>query len=601
MATIRQRITLEGGDELKKQLEALGKAGEQSFKQIQDAAQKTQVDPQRFAQTEQAIKALGATSGQLAAQFQQLANAATAFGTQGQQATAQVTAGLNQTNAAAAQTTNAFGALLAVANRFRVAIAGIAGAAGLAALTKGAADTGAAIADQADKLKLSVQQWMALRAVIAGTGGSIDNFVKGAGTAIDLLGKLKEETAAVSRTYKVLNEAGEEVTVTMTSAGAAAKKAASGLSSIMQTGDTVAILREAANQINRLNDSALQRTPERAAEATKALQGMGVSLQTILRRDTVGMLREVVEQIDKLAGVKGEVAETTKAFLDLGVSLATLRGGDTLAILRATAEAINRIPEGAKQAAAGVKFFGDNWKEVVKTLTSGKAAIEDQRKASRELTTQQVETAKKVKDAWSDLGAAIRATRDQVGALFLSSELKRTEWLTNLVDDSRELLKTWLGLSSAGRGGFMQDLADSPAATAFRILVALGEQLAGIWNDALVPAGKKLLEIVSGIAANFDGVTSAQVIAGFIAAAAAVTALAVAFKGIGFVLSPLTAVISLLVGWGPILVPLIALVALFWDQFVAGAQAAAELIPNSLAAMGDAFRLLLQGDFAGFW
>jgi hypothetical protein len=39
MGTISQRITIEGGDDVKKQLEDIGKAGEKSVKQIQDAAQ----------------------------------------------------------------------------------------------------------------------------------------------------------------------------------------------------------------------------------------------------------------------------------------------------------------------------------------------------------------------------------------------------------------------------------------------------------------------------------------------------------------------------------------------------------------------------------
>ena len=77
--------------------------------------------------------------------------------------------------------------------------------------------------------------------------------------------------------------------------------------------------------------------------------------------------------------------------------------------------------------------------------------------------------------------------------------------------------------------------------------------------------------------------------------------LMVALKGIGIVLTPVTALISLFATFGPIMIPLVALVVLFWDQIKEGAASAAALVPNSLRQIQQAFGLLFKGDFAGFW
>jgi hypothetical protein len=538
--TISQRIALEGGDDIKKKLEELGAAGEKSFKQIADAAQKAKVDPQQYAQTQQALNGLVTTGSQLANQFLQLAQAVTAFGSQGTQATAAVATGLNAANAAAQQTgatmqragqqvagagQTAGESLISTANKWRLAAAGIVLAIGavVTALTKGAVETGAKIAEQAQKLKLSTEQWVALRQAIAGAGGSFDDFIKGAGTTVGLIEKMKDEIAKASTTIKIMGADGKLVDITTT----------------------------AMNQLTK------------------------------------------------------ETAATVTAFRQLGVQMKTLQSGDMLKILTETAAMIDRMPDGLKKSAAGVQFFDDSWKDVIKALLAAKTSTVDSeeamRKKSRELTADQVDTAKKVKDAWADLSAAIRATRDQIGALFAPGELTKVQWLTQLVDGSRELLKMWLGLSQARRAAFLENIGDTPVTTAFKILAAISEQLAGIWRDVLVPAGKKLMEVVENIASSFEGVTTAQVIAGFITLTAAAVALAIAFKGISFVLSPFTALIGLFASFGPILIPLIALVVLFWDQIKAGASTLAGLLPDLGDQLQETFKALLKGDFAGAW
>ena len=57
--------------------------------------------------------------------------------------------------------------------------------------------------------------------------------------------------------------------------------------------------------------------------------------------------------------------------------------------------------------------------------------------------------------AWDDLGNAIRAIKDQVGALFAGPSEARAKWLTDMVDQARALLQTFLGLDEVGRQDFL--------------------------------------------------------------------------------------------------------------------------------------------------
>jgi hypothetical protein len=545
--TISQRITLEGSDDIKKQLEALGKAGETSFKQIQDAARNTKIDPARVDDTKQAFDRLGTAGQQLGTQFKALAESVVSFGSQGTKSALDVATGLQKTAAAAQQVGSAIGQasqqigasgesasakLVSTATAFKLAAAGVVAAiaALTSSLTKGAVETGAALVDQAEKLKLTTAQWLELRKAAASAGISVDDVQKSlskiSGTAADAKGGIAQLGSATDQAVKTAD------------------------------GGTVII--------RRFNDTTTD-TKGKASEAATELRKLGVSMQTIAT-------------------------------------------GDTLAIARAAALAINNIKDPAAQAAAGIKIFGDNWKDTIKVLVAANTATVEQAKtlaeagkASRDLSAQQANTAKAVKGGWDDLTKAIRATKDQIGAVFLTGALAQTEWLTKLVDGSRELLRIWLGLSDQKQATFASAPEDSAIQTTFKVLIAVGQQLAGIWRDVLVPAGAALLGIVEQIAASFEGVSKSQVAAFFITAAAAAVALAVAFKGIGLVLSPFTALISLFASFGPILIPLVALVVLFWDQISAGAAKAAALIPESLAQIVESFKLLFAGDFAGFW
>ncbi len=72
MATISQRISIEGGDDVRKALEELGKAASDAFKQIADAGEKVKLDPE----TQKSFDGLVEASSKLADQFTELGKTA---------------------------------------------------------------------------------------------------------------------------------------------------------------------------------------------------------------------------------------------------------------------------------------------------------------------------------------------------------------------------------------------------------------------------------------------------------------------------------------------------------------------------------------------
>lgn len=538
MATISQRITLEGGDEVKKQLEALGKAGEKSFKQLQDAAQKSKVDPAQYAAIQKNLDGLIGTGTKLANQFLELARAATGFGTQGAQASSKVTDELNKTSAAAQRTQAAMqqtgqqiasvgqgagSTLISTANAFRLAAIGM--AAGIGALTqslsKGAVDTATKLTDTAEALGLTTDEYLELRKAADAAGVSQEQFAK-----------------SISKAAKIAKEMKE---------------------------------------------------PFRGGEFFE----FDFKLPS-------GAIVTLTKMRGEITAISSRSSEARAEMKKLGIDIDQIPGG-IVPRLRAMAQGIASMTNLEKQAAEGQKLFGDNWKETVKVLTTSKNAIDEAGKSSRDMTAQQIADAVKLKEAWDEQAKAIQSLKDLIGAQFFGGALTRAEWITKLVDGSRELLKVWLGLSKQKAETFLKGLGDSPAEIAFTTMIRLGNQLAGIWKNVLVPAGKALSTIVGQIAGNFEGVTKSEVATFFITAAGAVVLFGIALKGVALVLAPFRILIGLFTSFAPILIPLAALVAVFWDEIKSGAQSAAALIPNSLDLIKQSFAALFRGDFAGFW
>jgi hypothetical protein len=396
MATISQRITLDGAEDIRKKLEALGAAGEKAFKQIQDAAKKPIVDPAQIDRSKQA--------------FDQLAAAATQAGNAIAQAG-------QQTQVAGEQ---AGTALQSAAVKFGLAAAGIVTVIGAIArsLVSGVGDAAQKIQDEADRLGFTVEQWIALSRGVAAAGNSVDKFADSIAPLMANLNRLTIESGTTWTTFA--------------------------------DGARVAVITTAK-----------------------------LSVQSQLLVDALlklGVRRDIID--------KGQVA-----------------------ILHEVARIIDGMPEGTAKAAAGVQFFGAKWRDTVADLTAGLNAVGDtaeqldqMRRASRELRPEQQKAAKAAKDAWEDVGNALIGVKNKIGAFLAPTSTANAKWLSNLIDDSRRLFETWSKLDEAGRASFLANLDAGPAETIFKTLITVGQTLASIWSDVLVPAGKALFSIVTALA-----------------------------------------------------------------------------------------------------
>jgi hypothetical protein len=524
MATISQRISLEGSEDIRRQLEQLGQAGEKAFKQIRDAAAKPLADPAQINKAKQALDQLVVTTAKLGPQFQAISTAAQRAGT--------AIAGAAEQSRAVSQTAGT--GLISAATAFKIAAVGIVAsiAAVTDALVKGTVESGTAIAESAEKLKLNIAQWMRLRSAISDTGTSMDAVQGATSNIMDLLDKAQGgiqrfANGMTQQAFKV-----GESTIVITKWGQAA--------SVVKT---------------------------EADRAATALGRMGITVEDIAK-------------------------------------------GDPVILLRNLAQSISDIGDAGKQKAAGLAAFGEKWKEIVEVLRSGREVLGDANKSladfgrqNRGLSGADIGKVIQLKAAWRDLSLAIRATRDLIGTVFLDAAFTRARWLTTLIDGSTELLRRWLQLSDlAQRGAFLRGLGDTGAEQLFKIYIALGEQLAGLWRDVLVPAGEALLEIFGGISSNFEDVTKSQVAAFFISAAIAAAGLAIALKGISLVLGPIATLLSFAFSpLGIILIAAAAAAALFWDKLKEGATSVLALIPQEVAQVQQALQLLFKGDFAGAW
>jgi hypothetical protein len=540
--TISQRISLEGSEDIRKKLEQLGTAGEQAFKQIQDAAKKPITDPAQIDRTKQAIDQLVQAGTKLGQQFQALTGSAQQFGAAGAQSAQQVTTALDQTGKAAEQVGAGFqqsavkvgaiagavaGVFQAAANKLISIVGQLRAELAPSALVKGVVKTSEEISDQADKIGATADQWLALRKAMTEAGVSQEDMSKALEKAGGVLDKAKGGAAQLGKGVSELSTFSNNGTVTL----------------------------------QRFNDTTTDLTSAASRAATE-LAKLGISTRAAAMPEGIARYRQLADEI-------------------------------------------RRMPEGARQAAAGVAVFGKNWKDVIDLLHTGQRDIDNTTrsmaasgKAAREMSAEQVEAGKALGKTWKDLSEAVLALKNHIGSLFVGGAQTRADWLIKLVDGSIALLKTWSQLAEAKKAAFLEGLGESPTEILFKTLLAIGQQLAGLWRDVLVPAGRQLMNIVGQISGSFEGVSKSQVIAFFTTAAIAATALAVALAGIQFVLGPL---MLLFTPFGAILLAAGAAAVVFWDQIAEGAQKVAALIPNSLGLIKQAIANLFAGNFAKAW
>ncbi len=89
-----------------------------------------------------------------------------------------------------------------------------------------------------------------------------------------------------------------------------------------------------------------------------------------------GTTKTVTVTTGSMSSLTAATAKTITELRNFGVSAKALQSASPLAALRELATIIDKMPDGAAKAAAGVKFFGDSWKDTIKVLSDAKKAVE---------------------------------------------------------------------------------------------------------------------------------------------------------------------------------------------------------------------------------
>lgn len=426
--TIATRISLEGAEDVLKQLVDLGNAGERALDQIKKASAET---PELsglsniIAGIKSAFSSAGEALAPVKARFDELGEAVKG-----------VFENLNKT-------AEVFGIGLA---------AGLAGGvAGIAELIKSSAEAGHQLEIQAGVLGLTVEQLQAYRKVAAQAGVDADQLFTALSRLAQNAGKEQEKlTQDVLSLLQGLPLAAEQLGVGVVrgsqTAGAgikahlvgniqeaydAAQKLAPVLTKALSPDVAKSILPgELLTQLTQAG-SAAGAQGEKFRQLTEALSGANIPAQTL--GEAFRRLSEQMKDPFQVLGV------SLKDFQDAGNNLDP--------IIRKIIDGIAGIENPAQRAQVGLAVLGRGWREVIaafdggsKSLDAAKAALES---SGLFLTKEQVETLAEAQKALVALGGAATGLRNQLAVIFAPALTEAAKTFTTLIKENADTLKAW--------------------------------------------------------------------------------------------------------------------------------------------------------------
>jgi phage-related protein len=544
--TISQRIALEGGDEVRRQFQELGKQGADAFAQLEKAGRDI-----RFEKIGQSAKELGEG-------LKQVGSAGAQAGKQVQDAFSQTGATLNN----AGEDASGFGARFATVAAGAVAGAAAIGLAFSAAISKmvEAGSTAASkLQDSADKLGVSATRLQELRNQIEVAGASVGVFE----SSLSRLG-----SAAAS-------------------AGTQTAQAAEKLTGwVIRTVDG-------------------QKAAGSLAAAVESL-GRGITRSSYeIDGATIKVTRfgqESKKLVDAAQGVAGVLQQ-------LGINLqkfSTANADERLTMLR---EAFAKLPDDASKASAAAKLFGDNWREMLKVVSltpdeiaTANKALED---TGRKLTQSEIDNLTAYKSAKGELDASLEATRNKIAAIFAPGKTRTAEWLTELIDQNRKWLLDLAETKRLQIETFFNDTFGGGRAALTFVLEKLGSlarDFGQVLTSLVAPAIKLIAEGFSFAAEKINGLLGTNVSGQFLAIAVALGTATGAFglfrAAIGAVVGVFGLVVTAIAGLRSALVAGGLGAAAFWAELRVGGLSALNAIRSALPALRAALAAAFRGDFA---
>jgi hypothetical protein len=577
---ISNRMSLDGGDDIRKQMLAIGDAGEQLFRGLKaladqfgriDASQLDQVRP-KLQQTSAAVAETNARFGELGGQFGKVGSAATT-----------TTASVNETGTS----------LLGYATKIGVAVGALALAASaiISSIAKAAADTTSQLQTSATKFGLTTEAYQRLAKVADDANLSVDSFNK-------ILGDIDRASTA----------------------------AAGSIQRIIPSG-TIGAFQNVRDVIGKISDEALPKLAGGLAIAKESASGT-IDLIQKFGDKTVTVINGVSKAAFDLGkvgdNIRGPAHAAAGALAELGLSAEILGKLDTAQRLQLIAAQLDKLPDSAAKASLATKLLGADWRNNIEFFKQGADALRDGAEGARTFTDAEIKSGKGLKDALDDLGKAFSFAKDKIGLLFAPGQTARAEWLTGLIDDARKLVFGFIEaddakkkLLASGTFDFFKDFdlekfqaflsqkGETGLATAIGLIRDVAADLARVWTSVLIPAGKLVIAAFDGIASAINSTFGTDISGRFVAIVAAIGLVSGAFGLFGAVLGPIGTLIGFMLSsfatLGPLLLGAGLAVRTFWTEFRLGGTAAITAGRSEQAGFISAFAALARGSFAEAW
>ncbi len=552
MVNISNRISFDGGDEVKQQVSAIGEQLQKAFDGVKQLAdQFGRVDTSKLDQTNAKLQQLGSSASQASSQVQSSGEGLIGFATK---------AALG------------IGALVAGVSAL------------ISSITKSAADSAAAVQEAASRVGLTVESYQRLKQVADDANLSVDQLNQILGNidraASQAAGGIAKIVPAGTQATQVIAGIGpvadESLSKIGGSLGVAQRSLTGSIDLFQKFGDsTVTVLNGVSkSQLDTAKSSDTMKGGAR--QAASALADLGIAGETLARLTLEQKLALIAQQLDKLPEGAGKASIATK-----------LLGADwrnNIEFFRQGSEAILKGGESVRNLSKDEIGAGKALSDGLKDLNSAFAAL---------------------KNRIGDLLAPGQTAK----AAWLTQMIDGANTLLKSFTSAGDAKQK---LASGNVGGFLDSFRDFLAqsgetglAKAIGFIGNLSRDLAKVWSDVLIPAGQVVISAFNGIAETINSTFGTDISGRFVAIVTALALVTGAFGGLRAVVAPIASlfglVVSAIAGFGPLLLAGGIAMRAFWTEFRAGGTAAVNAVRGQSTGFFAAFSQLARGNFAASW
>lgn len=557
-ANISNRISLDGGEDIRKQVLAIADEADRLFKSVRELAdQFGRIDASKLSSAGSQLQATAQSAGQAQAQV-------SGFGSE----------------------------LLSFAGKAAIGIGGLALAVSgiISSIASSAATATSVLADSASKFGLTVQSYQALKKGADDAGISVEGLNHILGN-IDRAATLA--AGSVSRVIPTdtagrfeaaggsLRQVAGGLAVAQQSADAFGRTAGQSIDLVQKFGDTTIKIFNGVSQSSFDLAKGTDGIRLGARAAAGALSELGISADLLSKLTPDQRLQLIATQLDKIPDSAGKASIAASLF-----------GQEW----RKALEFIKELPNTLTDSDGSLRAFSD-------------AEIESGKKLKNALSELGASFTF-LKDKIGLLFAAGQTARAEWLTKLIDDARKLLFAFINADDAKKKLLETgkfdvFKDLDFEKFQEFLNQSGQSGLAKAIGIVRDISSDLALVWNNVLIPAGTVIIAAFNGIAEQINATFGTDISGRFVAIVAAIGLVTGAFGGLRAVFSPVVALFGFLLSSigaiGPLLLAGGLAVRAFWAEFRAGGTAAVSAVRAESAGFFAAFAALSRGNFTAAW